>query len=69
MADTPESTRVDDAEVRRREREKLDVGDSHPESRELMPDEEGQGEGTDVGDPKPHDRDALPADPGTTPRG
>ena len=68
MADSPEPT-VSEDDVKAREREKLDIGDSHPERRDIKPDEDRQAEGIDVGDPRPHDRDALPADPDTTPRG
>jgi hypothetical protein len=69
MSDMREPSVASDDEIERREQEKLDIGDSHPESRDLLPDDERQGDDLDVGDPRPHDRDALPADPDTTPRG
>ena len=57
---TPENDRAaaprDDVEAR--EREKLDIGDSHPEDREIGPEpRKHQGDELDIGDPHPADRD------------
>ena len=40
-------------DVKAREREKLDIGDSHPQDRDIAPRRSRQGEGLDVGDPHP----------------
>ena len=44
---------VDESDVKAREREKLDIGDSHPEDRDIRPHERKLGDGLDVGDPHP----------------
>jgi hypothetical protein len=50
---------VDDSEVKAREREKLDIGDSHPEDRDIRPGKDKRDpDELDVGDPHPADRDA-----------
>lgn len=51
---------VDEDDVEDRERDKLDIGDSHPEDRDIRPKPTRQAEGLDVGDPHPekHDTDA-----------
>jgi hypothetical protein len=54
----PKTRVVDEDEVEAREREKLDIGDSHPEDRDIKPRRERQGDGLDLGDPHPADRDA-----------
>jgi hypothetical protein len=48
---------VDEDEVKDRERDKLDIGDSHPEDRDIRPKPTRQAEGLDVGDPHPEKRD------------
>jgi hypothetical protein len=48
---------VDEDDVKAREREKLDIGDSHPEERDIAPEPARQGDGLDVGDPHPENRD------------
>ncbi len=58
MTDAAEGPIVNEDDVKAREREQLDIGDSHPEDREIRPREERQGEGLDVGDRHPADRDA-----------
>ena len=60
MTDSQDTPAVDEDDVKAREREKLDIGDSHPEDRDLRPKPERQGEGLDVGDPHPEERDAEP---------
>ena len=62
---TPDGEReeplVDEEDVKAREREKLDIGDSHPEDRDIRPrDRARQGEELDIGDPHPEDRDIAP---------
>jgi hypothetical protein len=60
MADsqTPrEAPVVNEDKVKAREREKLDIGDSHPEDRDIRPRERRQAEDLDVGDPHPADQD------------
>lgn len=42
-------------DVKAREREKLDIGDSRPQDRDIAPKKSRQGEGLDVGDPHPDD--------------
>jgi hypothetical protein len=50
---------VSESDVKAREREKLDIGDSHPEDRDIRPDSEKRDpDELDVGDPHPADRDA-----------
>jgi hypothetical protein len=51
---------VDEDEVEARERDKLDIGDSHPEDRDIRPKPTRQGDGLDVGDPHPEKRDTEP---------
>jgi hypothetical protein len=51
---------VNDDDVKAREREKLDIGDSHPEDRDIRPKPTRQAEGRDVGDPHPAERDRDP---------
>jgi hypothetical protein len=65
MTDSHEPTRgdspvVDEDDVRARERDKLDIGDSHPEDRDIRPKPTRQGDGLDVGDPHPETRDTDP---------
>jgi hypothetical protein len=50
---------VNDDDVKAREREKLDIGDSHPEDREIRPRDRKQGDGLDVGDAHPADDDTA----------
>jgi hypothetical protein len=62
MADseTPrEAPRSDEDDVEAREREKLDIGDDHPEDRDIRPRHREQGDELDVGDPHPADRDTA----------
>ena len=56
----PPPTAVNEDEVKEREQEKLDIGDSHPEDRDIRPKPTRQGDGLDVGDPHPADRDTEP---------
>ena len=50
---------VSESDVKAREREKLDIGDSHPEDRDIRPGKDKRDPGDlDVGDPHPADRDA-----------
>jgi hypothetical protein len=60
MTDSPEPKTgvVNDDDVKAREREKLDIGDSRPQDRDIRPRTEHQGDDLDVGDPHPADRDA-----------
>ncbi|HEY3613464.1 MAG TPA: hypothetical protein VGK92_07155 [Gaiellales bacterium] len=51
---------VDEDDVKARERDKLDIGDSHPEDRDIKPKPTAQGDGLDVGDPHPEQRDTEP---------
>jgi hypothetical protein len=47
---------VDEDDVKAREREKLDIGDSHPEDPELRPEGRGRDpDDLDLGDPDPAD--------------
>ena len=46
--------------MKEREQEKLDIGDAHPEDRDIRPKRTRQGDGLDVGDPHPADRDTEP---------
>jgi hypothetical protein len=55
-----ETSRVDEDDVKARERDKLDIGDSHPEDRDIRPRPTRQAEGLDVGDPHPEKRDTEP---------
>jgi hypothetical protein len=61
MSDSQESRArprgVDEDDVKAREREKLDIGDSHPEERDIAPEPARQGDGLDVGYPHPEKRD------------
>jgi hypothetical protein len=60
MTDSPEESGtplVSEDDVKAREREKLDIGDSHPEDRDIRPRPTRQAEGRDVGDPHPEERD------------
>ena len=62
MADseTPrEEPLVSEDDVKAREREKLDIGDDHPEDRDIRPRDRKQGEDLDVGDPHPAGRDTA----------
>jgi hypothetical protein len=52
---------VSEDDVKARERDKLDIGDSHPEDRDIRPRPTRQGEGLDVGDPHPEKRDTEPS--------
>jgi hypothetical protein len=57
MSDSPPQ-REDD--VKAREREKLDIGDSHPEDTKIGPDKRGRDEDElDLGDPHPADPDVT----------
>jgi hypothetical protein len=56
MSDS-ETQRGDD--VKAREREKLDIGDDHPEDRDIRPRHREQADGLDVGDPHPAGRDTA----------
>jgi hypothetical protein len=57
MSDS-ETQRGDD--VKAREREKLDIGDSHPEDTKIGPDKHGRDEDElDLGDPHPADPDVT----------
>jgi hypothetical protein len=58
QSDTP---LVDEDEVKARERDKLDIGDPHPEDRDIRPKPTRQAEGLDVGDPHPERRDTEPS--------
>jgi len=50
---------VSESDVKAREREKLDIGDAHPEDRDIRPGKDERDPGDlDVGDPHPADRDA-----------
>lgn len=56
----PEDDRgiVPEDDIKARERQKLDIGDSHPADREIGPEpRRHQGDELDVGDPHPADRD------------
>jgi hypothetical protein len=55
----PDAPIVDEDAVERREREKLDIGDDHPESRDIGPHDRKQGDELDVGDPHPAGRDTA----------
>jgi hypothetical protein len=48
---------VDEDDVKARERDKLDIGDSHPEDRDIRPKPTRQADGLDVGDSHPEKRD------------
>jgi len=50
---------VDEEDVKAREREKLDIGDDHPQDRDIRGHERKPGEKLDVGDPHPADRDTA----------
>jgi hypothetical protein len=54
--DEPRPT-VPESDVKARERAKLDIGDSHPEDRDIRPDPSEDERELDVGDPHPADRD------------
>jgi hypothetical protein len=56
----PPPTAAGEDEVKEREQEKLDIGDSHPEDRDIRPKPTHQGDDLDVGDPYPADRDTEP---------
>ena len=47
----PPPTAVNEDEVKEREQEKIDIGDAHPEDRDIRPKRTRQGDGLDVGDP------------------
>jgi hypothetical protein len=50
---------VSESDVKAREREKLDIGDSHPEDRDIRPGKDKRDpDELDLGDPHPADRDA-----------
>lgn len=52
---------VNEDDVKAREREKLDIGDSHPEDRDIRPEEEKRdGDELDLGDPHPEKRESEP---------
>jgi hypothetical protein len=51
---------VDEDDVKAREQDKLDIGDSRPQDRDIRPKPRKQGEDLDVGDPHPADRDTEP---------
>jgi hypothetical protein len=51
---------VDEDDVKAREAEKLDIGDSHPADRGIRPKPTRQGDGLDVGDPHPDAADTEP---------
>jgi hypothetical protein len=53
----PEEPIVDEDAVKAREREKLDIGDDHPEDRDIRPRTREQADELDVGDPHPAARD------------
>jgi hypothetical protein len=53
----PDASIVDEDDIKRREREKLDIGDDHPQDRDIRPRDKEQGDELDVGDPHPADRD------------
>lgn len=55
-----EAPLVDEDDVKAREREKLDIGDSQPEDRDIRPKPTRQGDELDVGDPHPEKRDTAP---------
>ena len=58
MADTrAEQNHSNEDEVKAREREKLDIGDSHPQDRDIAPRHDRQGEKLDVGDSHPERAD------------
>ena len=48
---------VNEDDVKAREREKLDIGDSRPADPDIRPKPKRQAEGLDVGDPHPEQRD------------
>ena len=50
---------VNEEDVKAREREKLDIGDDHPEDRDIRPRHREQGDDLDVGDPHPAGRDTA----------
>jgi hypothetical protein len=50
---------VNEDDVKRREQEKLDIGDDHPQDRDIRPRDREQGDDLDVGDPHPADRDTA----------
>jgi hypothetical protein len=59
-SDAPKSKPVvNEEDVKAREREKLDIGDSHPEDRDIRPRHREQGDEVDVGDPHPAGRDTA----------
>ena len=57
--DPPPTASTED-DVKEREQEKLDIGDSHPADRDIRPKPTRQGDGLDVGDPHPAERDTEP---------
>jgi hypothetical protein len=62
MADsrTPhEDPLVNEDDVKAREREKRDIGDDHPEDRDIRPRDREQADELDVGDPHPAGRDTA----------
>ena len=50
---------VDEDDVKAREQEKLDIGDDHPEDRDIRPRSRRHGDELDVGDPHPAGRDTA----------
>ena len=50
---------VNEEDVKAREREKLDIGDDHPQDRDIRPRHREQGDDLDVGDPHPAGRDTA----------
>lgn len=50
---------VNEDDVKAREREKLDIGDDHPEDRDIRPRRREQGDELDVGDPHPAGHDTA----------
>lgn len=50
---------VNEDDVKAREREKLDIGDDHPEDRDIGSRHREQGDELDVGDPHPAGRDTA----------
>lgn len=55
--DDPGTPVVDEDDVKARERDKLDIGDSHPEDRDIRPKPTHQADGLDVGNPHAEKRD------------
>jgi hypothetical protein len=56
MPDSPKPI-VDENDVKARERDKLDIGDSHPADPDIRPKPKRQADDLDVGDPHPEKPD------------